>query len=122
MEKEARAKAEAKAEAKAKADASQRQKKLIPNRMVSQTRKTKTHRSKSLTPKRLVNRTRQREENAFNKEVKQSNTYKKMMSNYRYLHTVNNVALGETPVKPARYSHVPPRSTCASCAITRRRR
>jgi hypothetical protein len=92
--------------------------------MVSQTRKTKSlgHRTKNFTPRRLVNRTRQKEENAFNKALKESNTYKKMLSNYRYLHRVNNIALGETPVKRARYSHVPPRSTCASCAITRRRR
>ena len=90
--------------------------------MVSQTRKVKSQTRKSFIPKRSVNRTRQKEENAFNKELRESNTYKKMMSNYKYLHRVNNIALGETPVKRARYSHVPPRSACASCAITRRRR
>jgi len=90
--------------------------------MVSQTRKATQRKKGPVTPKRFINKTRQKEENAFNKEVKESNTYKKMMSNYEYLHRVNNIALGESPVKRARYSHVPPRSTCASCAITRRRR
>jgi hypothetical protein len=69
-----------------------------------------------------VNKTRKREINSFLKKVKESNTYKNMMSKYEHTQRVNNIAMGETPVKPGRYSYVnKPRKPCAGCSITRRK-